>query len=386
MAIGTGNSLVLFNDGEEVVESDFNALQNALTERAWEMPGWHDMAAFDQFGSTYETAFIYGPGDGRKYGVFTKGGGLLPSYSGLGSSLAGGLIGIWSTPMDGTPPVDPTVARAVRWVSLWGGEWSHTHDAAGSGKYRYDIVTCKIDEGDSGTLISRSFEDATTGALTTQNCDKQTALTLDLVAATAVTKGTEAASEGAATIPAIPSGRHLLYYVLVHYTAIEKVFDCTIPAGSLITGTMFPVQGYGRYPVWTESGLIITSTTNSEAVLLPPPEITGDPSVRVLGFCMSATLKATDTVQMVALDPVAGTTANIGPALSTQFTRDSGPHTQMIDLRGLPASTGCGPMWANGAATKQNVPAGDTKTLAICVTAAGSGTVIRVVTWYAIRG
>ena len=55
---GHGNSIVLFNDGEEVVQGDFNALQNALTERAWEVPGMADLTAFDEFGQLYTDAFV----------------------------------------------------------------------------------------------------------------------------------------------------------------------------------------------------------------------------------------------------------------------------------------------------------------------------------------
>ena len=46
--IGHSNALVKFSEGEEVVEGDFNALQNCLTERAWEVPGMADLTAFDE--------------------------------------------------------------------------------------------------------------------------------------------------------------------------------------------------------------------------------------------------------------------------------------------------------------------------------------------------
>ena len=93
---GHGNSIVLFNDGEEVVQGDFNALQNALTERAWEVPGMADLTAFDEFGQLYTDAFSDNGTlwTARNYGVFTRGGGLLPSASGLVSSIGGGMVGV----------------------------------------------------------------------------------------------------------------------------------------------------------------------------------------------------------------------------------------------------------------------------------------------------
>ena len=382
---GHGNSIVLFNDGEEVVQGDFNAVQNCLTERAWEIPGYHDLAAFDQFASTYETAFIYGPGNGRKSGVFTKGGGLCPSYdgpTGRTSSLSGGLLGIWSTPLDGTPPVDSTAARAMRWVSLWGGEWSYLHDATATGQYRVDIVTCKIDEA-AAVPTSRSFQDAVTGALTTWTGDKQTVLTLDLSSTTAVTKGTEAASEAAATIPAIPTGRRLLYYVVVHGTAITSIHDCTIPAQSLQSGIIFSVQGYLKSASWTESNFHITSTTSVSTVLLPPPAISGDPSVRVLGLQVAATLHGADSVRLCTYDWQTDTAPMNGLDLSGLFARSGAPETTTIDLRGKPSATGVGPVWMNGLTTKQD---GTTTTLALYVNSSASGTVLKSVKWYTIRG
>ena len=382
---GHGNSIVLFNDGEEVVQGDFNALQNALTERAWEIPGYHDLVAFDQFGTDYNTALI--GGDGRKYGVYTKGGGLLPSYDGpygRTSSLTGGLLGIWATPLVGNPNVDSTVARAMRWVSLWGGEWSYLHDATTSGQYRIDIVTCAVNEAASGTLVSRSFQDATTGALTSIDVDKQTSLTLDLASATAVTKGAEAASEAAAVIPAIPTGRRILYYVVVHNTAITSMHDCTIPAGSLITNVMFPTQGYSWASAWTVSGgLSITATGNNSTVLMPPQGIAGDPSVRILGFTFEGTLQATDVVQMAMFDWTAGTWTLVGPALSAQFARSGAPELKTIDLRGKPAATGSGPIWGNGWSTKV---VGTVTTVGIYVWSAAGSTTVKSVNWYAVRG
>ena len=389
MSTGTGNALILFNDGEEIEETDFNALQNALTLRAWEVPGFADMVAFDQFGSNYDAVFI--GADGRNGGVFTKGGGLLPTASGPISTLHPGMLGIWNRPGYGIPDSDPLAARSVRWFYL-ATSWAYTHDAT-SGGYRYDLVSCASTEA-AGVPTARPFQDGTTGIATSVTVNKETVLTLDLATSPTVTKGGEAGSAAAAQIPALPSGRNLLYYVLLHGSAITNVYDCTIPVGPLITAIAYPA--FSHYDTWpTEEGAIAASASGT-AILVPPSSFAGDPSVRILGFTMCAGLLPGDTVRMVALAGKGGTTTNIGGDLSTLFTRDSSLYVTTIDLRGLPCGAGAlpavagnGPLWANGRNDKAPSISDVTNILssiAIAVTAAGGGTTIEAVTWYAIRG
>jgi len=404
MAIGTGNGLILFSDGEEVVEGDFNALQNCLTERAWEVPGMADLTAFDEFGQLYTYAFSDNGAlwTARNCGVFTRGGGLLPSASGLVSSMAGGMIGIWSNPLN-RPSSDPTAARTMRWVYLSGSAWSHTHAATSSGQYRIDIVTCKIDEA-AAVLTPRSFQDATTGALTSQSFNKQTVLALDLDASTAVTVGDEAASAAAAIVPAIPSGRRLLYYVVVHDSTMTA-YDCTIPAGSLITAITLPVNsaiyrnGGGA---WTEDyannmGYLLAPTTvgAATAFCVPPPSIAGDPSVRILGALVTAYLHSGDTVR-VERSPTAlgGAWSPTTMAEITSLFTTGGYHSVLVDLRGLPngassppAVKGLGPLWASGATTKAKDTGGDVNTIGITFRfATPQYSAIGAITWYAVRG
>ena len=406
---GHGNSIVLFNDGEEVVQGDFNALQNALTERAWEVPGMADLTAFDEFGQLYTDAFSDNGTlwTARNYGVFTRGGGLLPSASGLVSSIGGGMVGVWSN-SGNLPSDDSTASRTMRWVFLSGSTWSYTHAATSSGQYRIDIVTCKIDEA-AAVWTSRSFQDATTGALTTWTGDKQTALTLDLDASTAVTVGAEAASAAAAVVPAIPSGRRLLYYVVVHDSTMTA-YDCTVPLGRLITGISFPTNSAiyrnGAGGGWTEifgAGLNemaspTTSASTNAIFCVPPDSIAGDPSVRILGVLITAHLHANDTVR-VERNTTAGAwsptvLADITPLWIVPGYLDGNYHSVLVDLRGLPFDAsylpriqGRGPFWANGATTKAKVTGGDVNTIGITFgspIAALSG--VSAITWYAIRG
>ena len=394
MTIGTGNALILFNAGEEVVESDFNALQNALTLRAWEVPGWADMTAFDEFDHDYMDAFadngaaVYA----RNFGVFTRGGGLLPSVAGLVSSMTGGMIGIWSRYNYGEPSTDSTAARSVRWVYLTGSApWSYTHDATSQGDYRYDIVTCKIDEAAAGAT-TRPFQDSATGAQTATSINKQTALTLDLDAATAVTKGTEAASLGAATIPAIPSGRRILYYVSVHNSTMTA-YDCTVPAGRLLSSLIVPANEYGIRSASVANGISVAGTPNGTLVstgvgnfaCLPPTEWRGDPSVRILGARVWAIMQTGDTANLVLLDLAAGT-FGVLQDVSSSFYHDSTQHHVGLDFRGLPASSGYGPLWGSGATTKLRNGFGECTCPGIIFGFAAPGSVLYSVMWYAIRG
>ena len=391
---GQGNSLVLFNEGEEVMEGDLNALQNCLTERAWEVPGWADMTAFDEFSNSYMDAFSDNGAavEARNFGVFTRGGGLLPSASGLVSSMTGGMIGIWNRYNYAAPPDDPTVARSVRWVYLAGSAgWTYTHDATTTGYYRYDIVTCKIDEA-AGVPVTRPFQDAITGAQTATSGNKQTALTLDLDASTAVTKGTEAASLGAATIPAIPSGRRILYYVLVHSGALT-VYDCTVPAGRLLASLIVPGNEYGMRYANVTNGTTIAATPDGTLVstgvgdftCLPPAEWRGDPSVRILGARVWAKLQTGDTTYLRLLNLTAGTNAALRD-VSSSFYHDGQQHHVGLDFRGLPASTGYGPLWGTGASTKARNGFGECTCPGIGFGFAATGSVLYSVMWYAIRG
>jgi hypothetical protein len=410
MSIGHSNALVKFSEGEEVVEGDFNALQNCLTERAWEVPGMADLTAFDEVGQAYSDAFSDNGAlwAARNYGVFTRGGGLLPSAAGLVSSLGGGVVGIWSNPgnlppevlVDGVLHDDSTASRTMRWVFLSGSTWSYTHGATSSGQYRVDIVTCKIDEG-AAWPTSRSFQDAVTGALTSQSPYKQMALTLDLDASTAVTVGAEAASAAAAIIPAIPTGRRLLYYVLVHDSAMT-VFDCTIPVGSLITAITLPVNSaiYRAGPApWVEDYSLIGGLTGSYstgaavAFCIPPESITGDPSVRILGALVTARLTADHTVHIQSNATHGAWSPSDIADVTGLFTRDGQYHSTLIDLRGLPhgagslpAVAGIGPVWANGAHTKVKNTAGDQNSIGITFGQSNVSLWIGSITWYAVRG
>jgi hypothetical protein len=243
-----------------------------------------------------------------------------------------------------------------------------------------------------------------TGAQTSQTFNKQTALTLDLDASTAVTVGAEAASAAAAVVPAIPSGRRLLYYVVVHNSTLT-VYDCTVPVGSLITAITLPVNSAiyrAGGSAWIEDyannmGYLLAPTTvgAATAFCVPPPSMTGDPSVRILGALVTAYLHSGDTVR-VERSPTAlgGAWSPTTMADVTSLFTTGGYHSVLVDLRGLPhgagslpAVAGYGPIWANGATTKAKVTAGDVNTIGITFRfATPQYSAIGAITWYAVRG
>jgi hypothetical protein len=393
MTIGKDSPLIKFNDGEPVDPQDFIALQNLLSQRAWELPGFDDMMAFERInmGPPYGPMLIYGvgtlPGNTQTSGVFTRGGGLLPSSSGLVSSLGGGLLGVWALPAtySGYPDTPALTSSVIRWAFLPNGSWAHTHTAAPSGQFRYDLVTCRVLEADTA-LTTRSFEDATTGALTSASINKQTNLMIDLDASTAITQGT---AGGSPTLPAIPSGRRILYYVKVSDSAITEVHDCTIPAGKLIVGTS-PAMLTGVYPsaVVAGGGSLQAHLAEDTFHLLPPGSLCGDPSVRLLGVALDAKLNTGDTVHLRKVSRC-GLQAESSPDIdvTSSFTLDNAEHTVFLDLRGLPGGNGLGPLWGNGNYTKASaIGAADLTTLAIRIVAGGTTTTVYGTTWYGVRG
>src|SRR5208283_119180 len=137
-------------------------------------PGMSDLTAFAELGNTYGGLHNSPNGHIWTDGVFTRGKGLTPTaiYSaGVRQSfLDAGFIGVWQA--DAWPNAGPTIARNIRWVFLPPSSWAYIHDAATSGYYRYDIVTCAINEA-AGVLTTRPFQDADTGAQTATSINKQ---------------------------------------------------------------------------------------------------------------------------------------------------------------------------------------------------------------------
>jgi hypothetical protein len=393
------NDLVKFNDGEELVEGDFNDLQNALTERAWEIPGCSDLMAFEQLGKSYldmlsnwVTAYAH------RTGVFTKGGGLMPSFSGASSYLSGGLLGTWD--QQGTeahlPQANSMVTRSLRWAMFIPefGNWSYAHDSAATGKTRYDIVTCRITET-SGGQVTRTFEDATTGKVSAQDYDKRTMLSVDLDSASAVTKGAE--TTGTPSIPAVPTGRHLLYYVLVNDSGIVTVHDCTIPAGPLLTAYCCPsIDGLcstAWIPISTVGGTPTggVGAANAGEFVCPVPVAFRDPSVRILGVAVQALFTTGTQVTLRAINSADLTVTTVaqlggGGVVTSSFGMDSVNRVVSLDLRGPPAPASIGPWWGNGKTTKENDANGDRTCPALHVSAVGAGSRIYSITWYGVRG
>jgi len=352
MTIGKDSPLVLFNDGEQCVADDYNAQQNVLTQRAWEVPGYSDLLSFARFGvgGGYDANLSGGPWH-IKQGVFVKGGGLLPLKSGLTSSLGGGFLGTWSGFDTGLGyPLDVSVAPSrLQWVYLPPGAWSHNHNPAPSGQFRYDLVTCAITTVEGGETI-RSFADDVTGALTSTVDNKLSSLTLDLDPTTAVVQGAAGATP---SLPVVPGGRRVLYCVRVSDSAITDIFDCTVPAGPLITSETLPAKD-ALLPAsssWTNTvsgggistGGIVTTSAGQSMTIPAPSAMRGDPNLRMVGVAIRANLNAGDSLALYRLDSsVDGGALNLIADLTGSITTGGALGTILVDLRGLPALGGLG--------------------------------------------
>ena len=188
---------------------------------------------------------------------------------------------------------------------------------------------------------------------------------------------------------------------MVHDSTMTA-YDCTIPAGSLITGITFPVNsaiyrnGAGAWVAdYTLMGGLVgpVATGAATAFCIPPPSMTGDPSVRILGAYVTARLNSEHTVR-VERNTTAGAWSPTDMAeITSLFTRDGNYHSVLVDLRGLPAGAsslpavvGHGPLWANGSTTKAKVTAGDVNTIGITFRSSTIPLSIGAITWYAVRG
>jgi hypothetical protein len=392
----SGNERTIFGngdgtlDGRIVTDTDLNAISNNLTRRAWEVPGYADILAFDQMQAivngdeNYDDVFTsqspYTP-YGRIAGVFTRGCGLEPHNAGpLGARLGAGVIGIWSQNAGAqTPPAQNGIGNMLwAWVGSGGGT---SHDAATSGYGRWDLVTCSLSEVDA-TPVTRDFKDGTTGDVSSQSVVTSKIVTLSTLL---VTKGAQA-NDGSESKPAIPTGQYALYAVHVLSSSIDKILDMTIPIGMLkkslvqaTSGSFFPAQwnvGIGE--------IVTTGSATGRTVLLYPPEIvSGNGEAKILGFRIAYNLAAGSTLKIgqMAGD---GFTAWVDlDDLTGQVNCDGTKRSAMVDLRGPLASNYYGPYWGQGERTKGNMPL--STSIALRVTAAdGATSYVYSVEWYTV--
>jgi hypothetical protein len=362
-------------DGRAITDVDLNAISNNMTRRAWEIPGYADIIAFDQIEQTdaIDYAMIwqaYNSSNARSGGVFTRGGGLQPyRFNALQTSIRGGLLGVWNMAGTQLPPAPDGVANMM-WLQIHGtssGSFPRvTHDDCAAGHQRWDLVVCTVSEVDSAA-VQRHWEDAVTGAKTSQGVvpAKKMELSYSVVKGTPVTTAVAPDPPGYnASVPQLPAGQHVLYAVLIDgdqggadVADIKEYRDLTIPTGRL-RKVMQPASTAVRDADWTVGTVDHSATTTAtsapaEIVFFPP--FSGDGEVRILAVKIAYKLASgsyTAFRRMTCNSPG-------GQQLIMDITRylntDGADHETLLDLRGAPslAQNPLSAFWAGGARIKE---------------------------------
>ena len=375
-----GTNRTTFADGCGLTSTDLTSIGMFASQRAWDAPDYANLLAFDLAKLPYASVFTGLVGDALTSGVFTVGGGVVAEWtSGLESHLNPGFIGLWDESR-ATPPMAADTTPRMSWTWINTGTWTRTHAAASAGTTRLDLVHATVVR--SNLSATRHFKDSTTGAKTstTQTIAEQLAINID------VTVGAE--STGTPTMPALPSGRHALYAVLVTPTIVDKVYDFVIPVGTLKTAVEIPADSASTLGAdWAASGTGITSSGAGQAVLKAPAGLRGNPSARLLGVLVGHSLKAGDSaaiVQYIAHE-IGGSTVATTLDITGQLTVDGSPHLELVDLRGLPSAT-----WSfvpiHGQGKTDRVATAVNNFVGLGFTAAGSGSIVGATTWFWTEG
>lgn len=369
---------MLINSGEGVDHDDMNKVVYGATQRAWEWPGYADALAHAPItSSNYQTIFDGATNLGQT--VFSKGGAPHLEFTGLDVRVQQGFLGMY------TKTAPPTVLDpGMRWIYVTGTQ-TMTHVAAPGGQKRYDYITLSIAETD-GDSESRDFKDAVTYALSTSTPNKRR----KLVGTLAIIQGTANASP---TVP-VPGGTEkVVALVLVNDTAVEKVWDCTQPAGPAMTVVSCPSRDLVLVPSgnWAPDtvapGAIVCSTTG--AGILPPSAFAGDPMTKVIGIEMKTTLTAGFIIKMVQFESGVSLPTVLDD-ISSLFT--SGTHAVRLDFRGFPTTVGAttGPYWCHGGRSKLGQLAGagtqSGMTVALQVAGGAIGDKVLWARWILARG
>lgn len=372
-------------DGRVLTDTDLNAISKNMTRRAWEIPGYAGLVGFDELSITvvrsYADAFDIGavPMFARIRGVYTFGRGLQVSMSGLGTSVASGMLGCY---MDGATPSRPDASGdyKMHWVEVASGDIAYTHDVAASGKTRWDIITVALADVNAST-VTRHFKDAVTGQVSSQSVipARATALTATL------TKGEE--SSGNPTMPSVPAGGHVVYAAKVSDTAVTDAWDFTLPVGVLKNSMTFGRDGVSLASDWDFGALDFECSSKSgiggTVHLFPPEGLRGDPAGRIIGLQVTYTLFTGFRVYLSKVEIESDVASSDMCEITSLFTIDEALHSSVIDLRSLPflADT-MAPIWANGLNRKGM----STSTVALKVTSPVTTDVgsIKSVRWFSL--
>lgn len=395
---GTGTERTIFGDeagtdGRAITDTDLNAIGNSATRRAWEVPGYAELIAFDQIADpSYDSVFGGGASImSLKSGVFTRGGGLAPSAGGAMSTVLGaGVIGIWKETGGPTPPAQDGIAKMMWMYVTSAAAVSAEHADVATGFKRWDLVTCTIAEVDIAA-VARDYQDAVTGVITSENV--VTAKTMSLTVT--VTTGTPQ-NDDSEIPPAIPSGQHVLYAVHLDGDAggadvagIDLQLDCTIPVG-VLRRQLQP----GQAGTWTDTSWEVTNAhgaiaskhtdTLCESLFFPP--VAGNGEARVVGVRIVYELAADSYCGLVKTTP-----GDLSPTelvdLSSELTMDGAKHETFIDLHGLPSDADYGPFWAAGGQAKEQNVSGTSLALHVTGPASDQGSnIVWCVEWFYLGG
>lgn len=396
-------------DGRALTDKDFNDISRNGSRRAWEVPGFADLMAFDLLemevaSKSYGAMFM---GDlsvlgysARKTGCFVRGGGLVPSKTLHTSNIAAGMLGVWNESGTLAPPLsngDPQLLWA--WTDALGTPF--THNTPASGYKRWDLITVRIEELDVAPGVSRDFQDATTGAYSSQTVTtaKRASVIFTLTEGTPTT--------GTPVVPGTPSGEHAVYAILVDGSyggILQQPLDLTIPAGPLKVGTTLPqIHGIYAGADWASNPLVQTgniasvhSGSSDELFVPAPPGLSGNPFAKLLGaavvhqFEVGGGAPTNGYCSLVRLDVgVASSSFSQLYDLSTEMLVDGTRKRVFFDFRWAentqPAPA---PWWGNGTQTKGGIPT-SARALGLYFRSSatgGDGSAVCGVTWYWVEG
>lgn len=317
------NKWMLFNDGEGILQTDFNDMQSFFLSKI-----------YDQF-KFFQALAITAPRVGAADWDFDEVSGgefTTPTYlddfcwaiggSGrankpigtLVSSFGPGMIGLYSS--SGPPVVGPEFPR-FRWVQIDGETFTHSSNAGG-GSSRFDVVHVGIAAPADGDSESRDFKDAVTGALSTTTPNKRRTWVGDAV----LLEGTVGGG-----LPTVPAGRVALYYVELTAGGVElqDIWDWRVPVGSVSVAQAF--SGQDSYDNFTGAvagaGSRPSGAAGEKMVLMPKGGNNGLRFARLVGMEVKYQLSAGAIVTLGNANVGGGAApAVLGDDITSLFTLD----------------------------------------------------------------
>lgn len=277
----TDHAIVKYNDGEGLLHTDLEDQQRQS------LAGWVDfIAAGFNYTGDYPDLFGGTTGDMPSSVVFVPraGQGFVEPAGGLGTRFEPGWIAQLNVAFSAFSGDNPRVLMAR--IGNQGAGAHYVHDAADAVNARIDILQVRLSQVDD-QLTSRDFKDAVTGALSTQNLNKETSVQVEY----SIKNGTPAASPVA---PATDAGWAVLTRVRILAGATvlnaDDVIDMRMPMRvsqyRVSPGAMFTEDGDSS---WSNNGGIGRVKTTSDANPIHAVCPVGFGNKRIIGIWVSAT-------------------------------------------------------------------------------------------------